>query len=496
MLLDCGLHHRMQSGASRRKGCGQNVDRNLAEWTKIRNFVPVIKTSLNMATITRSLSSKVNGNGESEIMLRLSVSRDLRLRLKSGIFVEPSRFRDGKFVMPRADRKTLANLQTISDNLVSLESRLVSLCVNTPQNLLSKEFFEDAIMRHNHPELFETTPVSRNFFDTFNEYLDTTQDGTKLSSHYRVLARLLERYEKYKQKSTRQKFTLKLEEFTGEMVDAFKQFVIDEPKIYERYPSIYKEASAIVETKRKPRKPEQRGHNAVIAIMKRLRAFFNWCVKRGYITRTPFATCTSIGAEKYGTPYYITIEERDKIANFDFSSKAALEIQRDIFIFQCLIGCRVSDLIEMTPESIINGAVEYMPNKTKGERPEVVRVPLNKRALALVKKYKGKDSQGRLFPFISTQKYNDAIKKIFTECEIRRIVTVLNPKTGEEERRPLNEIASGHMARRTFVGNLYKKVKDPSLVGALSGHKEGSKAFARYREIDEDIKKELVGLLD
>lgn len=391
-----------------------------------------------MATITRSLSSKVNGNGESEIMLRLSVSRDLRLRLKSGIFVDPSRFRDGKFVMPRADRKTLANLQTISDNLVSLESRLVSLCVNTPQNLLSKEFFEDAIMRHNHPELFDTTPVSRNFFDTFNEYLDTTQDGTKLSSHYRVLARLLERYEKYKQKSTRQKFTLKLEEFTGEMVDAFKQFVIDEPKIYEKYPSIYKDVSEVVKSKRKPRKPEQRGHNAVIAIMKRLRAFFNWCVKRGYITRTPFASCSSIGAEKYGTPYYITMEERDIIADFDFAGKAALSVQRDIFVFQCLIGCRVSDLIEMTPDSIINGAVEYMPNKTKGERPEVIRVPLNTRALALVEKYKGVDKKGRLFPYISTQKYNDAIKSIFTACGITRIVTVLNPKTGEEERRPVN----------------------------------------------------------
>ena len=95
-------------------------------------------------------------------------------------------------------------------------------------------------MRHNHPELFEKTPVRRNFFDTFNEYLDTTQDGTKLSSHYRVLTRLLERYEKYKRKSTRQNFSLKLEEFTGEMVDAFKQFVIDEPKIYEKYPSMYR----------------------------------------------------------------------------------------------------------------------------------------------------------------------------------------------------------------------------------------------------------------
>jgi hypothetical protein len=43
---------------------------------------------------------------------------------------------------------------------------------------------------------------------------------------------------------------------------------------------------------------------------------------------------------------------------------------------------------------------------------------------------------------------------------------------------------------------LYKKVKDPNLVGSLSGHKEGSKAFARYRDIDEEMKKELIGFLD
>ena len=75
------------------------------------------------------------------------------------------------------------------------------------------------------------------------------------------------------------------------------------------------------------------------------------------------------------------------------------------------------------------------------------------------------------------------------------MVTVINPTTSEEEKRPLYEVATSHMARKTFVGNLYKKVKDPNLVGSLSGHKEGSKAFARYRDIDEDIKKELVDLL-
>ena len=76
------------------------------------------------------------------------------------------------------------------------------------------------------------------------------------------------------------------------------------------------------------------------------------------------------------------------------------------------------------------------------------------------------------------------------------MVTILNPTTGQEEKRPLDEIASSHLARRTFIGNLYKKVKDPNLVGSLSGHKEGSKAFARYRDIDEDMKKELVSLID
>ena len=173
-----------------------------------------------------------------------------------------------------------------------------------------------------------------------------------------------------------------------------------------------------------------------------------------------------------------------------------MAIQRDIFIFQCLVGCRVSDLLKMTTNNIINGAIEYIPHKTKEERPVIVRVPLNDRAKILVDKYREVDTKGRLFPFISSQKYNDDIKDIFRICGITRLVTVLNTVTGEEEKRPINEVASSHIARRTFIGNLYKKVKDPNLVGSLSGHAEGSKAFTRYREIDEDIKKELVNMIE
>jgi integrase len=201
-------------------------------------------------------------------------------------------------------------------------------------------------------------------------------------------------------------------------------------------------------------------------------------------------------AEKYGKPYYISLEERNQIADYDLSKFPHLEVQRDIFVFQCLIGCRVSDLLKMTKDNVIDGAIEYIPHKTKNESPDLVSVPLNDRAKALVKKYESIDKRGKLFPFISAQKYNDSIKDIFLQCGITRIITILNPTTGEEEKRPINEVASSHLARRTFVGNLYKKVKDPNLVGALSGHSEGSKVFARYRSIDKEMKKELVNLIE
>ena len=65
-----------------------------------------------------------------------------------------------------------------------------------------------------------------------------------------------------------------------------------------------------------------------------------------------------------------------------------------------------------------------------------------------------------------------------------------------EIRMPISECASSHMARRTFCGNLYKRVKDSNIVASMSGHKEGSKAFARYREIDKDIKRDALKVFE
>ena len=81
-------------------------------------------------------------------------------------------------------------------------------------------------------------------------------------------------------------------------------------------------------------------------------------------------------------------------------------------------------------------------------------------------------------------------------CGIDRMVTILDTHGYNTVQRPLYEVASSHTARKTFVGNLYKQVPDPNLIASMSGHVEGSKAFRRYRTIDDDMKRKLVEMIN
>ena len=450
-----------------------------------------------MATIKRALSTKINVSGRAEILLRVSVSHSVSHRIKSGVYISADRFKDGKFANPR-DPEGKREVREVQDKLEEIEKFLIRLCEDNPVEKVTKDFVLAQLDLFLNPPKEETVIAPEiSFFDIFEDYIAKKNISEWRIKHLRVLKRALMRYELYVRANGDKKYKIKLDDFSVDDVNKFEKFLRSEHLIYNKYPKIYDAVPADTHSQRKKPKPEPKGDNTIIGLFGLMRAFYRWCREQEITINDPFAKYNGKTTERYGTPYYLTIEERDQIADFDLSANPSLEAQRDIFIFQCLIGCRVSDLLAMTPESIINGAIEYMPQKTAGERPQVVRVPLNSRALALVEKYEDREGlNGKLFPFISSQKYNVAIKKIFKTCGVNRMVTILNPTTGKEEKRPLDEIASSHLARRTFIGNLYKKVKDPNLVGSLSGHKEGSKAFARYRDIDEDMKKELVSLLD
>ena len=181
-------------------------------------------------------------------------------------------------------------------------------------------------------------------------------------------------------------------------------FFADEHKHFDTYPKIY---AAVPEK----RKPKPRGENAIIDMFSRLRTFFNWCLDSGYIKLSPFRQF-SVPEPVYGTPVYITAEELRQIPDFDFSNRPALAVQRDIFVFQCCVGCRIGDLYRMTWSNVEGDVFDYIAGKTKDDNPKTISVPLVTMAKKILKRY---ESSGRatILPFISEQKYNDAIKAVF-----------------------------------------------------------------------------------
>lgn len=470
-----------------------------------------------MATIALSLSSKLDANGKSQVLVRMTITRTNRPRFKSGVYVKPEWMRDGVLTIPKRGRMNFVEVMEAEQATAQLNdyiSRLTHICNQLGEDA-DKEQIESAMevtkdvptgqitsatIQQAQKSVKKQQEVGGSFFDIMNGYLKQKMFSYDQDKGYRVLMRMMARYQGFVRKTDKERknFAWDIAKTTQADIEDFFDFVRNEKELSEEYPNIFTELLKGYPVEVTPKHPHKgigaRGENTIRKQMKRLKAFWNWLNTKGVTSNQPFMGM-EIGTERYGTPWYLTLEERNTIADYDLSDSPKLAVQRDIFIFQCLIGCRVSDLLALTKSNVVDGAVEYIPRKTKDNKPMVVRVPLNNRAKAILERYKNLKGP-KLLPFISSQKYNDDIKAILTKCGIDRVVTVRNSVTGQAEQKALNCIASSHMARRTFVGSLYKQLQDPSLIGVLSGHSEGSRAFSRYRDIDDDLKKKTVELID
>jgi site-specific recombinase XerD len=231
--------------------------------------------------------------------------------------------------------------------------------------------------------------------------------------------------------------------------------------------------------------------NTIISEMRRLRAFMGYCVRNGWIDNNPFRSF-KIEAESYGDPVYLTITERDKLFFAEIESERLSRV-RDIFVLQCFIGCRVGDFVKLHRNNIIDGCIEYIAGKTKEDKPRIARVPLSPKAWEIINKYDLPG--GELVPYISGQKYNVYLKELFRKVELTRMVTVADKKTRLSTVIPISELATSHMARRVFVGNLHKIVKN-EVIASMSGHVENSRAFSRYYTIDKADQVEAIKLIE
>lgn len=340
---------------------------------------------------------------------------------------------------------------------------------------IDKEWPKKILDKYYNPNKYkkETVEEKKTLLSLYDYYLEMHPLSAIRIRNNKVVERVLQRYELFVRLThpRKKKFTLYVDDVDTTMLHDIWKYVKNEHIYRDNYPELFEAAP-----EKRPSKP--RGENTIIDYFCKIRTFFLWCYDNGLTQNRPFDKF-NIPEPVYGTPVFITLEERDKLLDTDLSDDKRLEKQRDFFVFQTLVGCRVSDLYAMTRKNIINDAVEYIADKTVDGNPRTIRVPLNSISRAILDKYdwwKGET----LFPFTHQQDYNEDIKKVFKRAGLDRMVTILNPTTRKQEQRHLYEVASSHMARRTFVGNLYLETKDKGMVATLSGHNSNSKAFDRY----------------
>lgn len=425
----------------------------------------------------------------SAVYVRLRDGKSVDFRISTGLYIDPIHYDASvpgyskKSDVPQEVRDKF-NKQ-LADILLLIGKEYYSGCTPDYIRNVINGYFEPNSQAKEHEDLDDT---KTGFFDRAEQYLREVKNGKECKGAVTAIFRRLHRYEAWqREKEGRKGFSLQVENFGADELERFMKYITEEYTYFVNNPDFFSHFEIYHNTM----KPSSA--NSAFSGGTRLKAFLNWCVKKGYTTDTSFRS-VKVDKHVYGIPYYLTIEERDQVLHREISFSPRIELARDIFVFQCLVGCRVGDLFALTRANIIDDFLEYIPSKniSKG-KTETVRVPLCGKALDILAKYE--KYSPRLFPVLDEHFYNVAIQFVLELCGVNRMVPVLNPLTRQEEMKPLYEVATTHTARKTFIGNIYKYVKDQALVASLTGHAPNSRAFARYRTIDDDMKREIINLI-
>lgn len=276
---------------------------------------------------------------------------------------------------------------------------------------------------------------------------------------------------------------LSIRDFTADLLLRFRQFIYDEFQYVSQYPELYPRSSG-------HRPPKKRMRNTtVVHDLKLLKAFFEELENNDEISRSPFR---KISVEKrrvimhvmYDEPIYLRADELRQV--MATSVPSGLQWAKDLFVLNCAIGCRISDLLRLTPNKVAVSEdgipyVHYIPSKTvrlQTTNAEVI-TPLIEPALEIINRTRLKLIGPNLK--YGKQCYNKALRQLLQYCSITRRVSIFCQETGENIYKHLYEVATSKLARKTHI-DMLNKVQINYYAAGL--HRQGSDAVFRYTNLE------------
>ena len=348
---------------------------------------------------------------------------------------------------------------------------------------MTSRIFENEISRVlSNACLFQLKRKAEPIYPRLLRYIDEAhRDGVMGEGRYAVAMGKAAKLHRYLTIIGRTALTAR--EFTADMLLEFRQFIYDEYQYVPLHPELYPRQSG-------HRPPHKRLRDAtVVHDLKLLQAFFAELENTGEIRRSPFR---KISAEKrriimhvmYDAPVFLKAEELDLVMST--AVPASLQWAKDLFVLNCALGCRIGDLLRLTMDKVAVSDegipyVHYIPSKTARAMAinKEVETPLIRPALEIIERTRlhlmGPNQH------YGKQRYNEALRRLLQYCGITRNVSLFCPETGDNVYRPIYQVASSKLARKTHV-DMLTKVQINYYAAGL--HREGSGSVFRYTSLD------------
>ena len=161
-------------------------------------------------------------------------------------------------------------------------------------------------------------------------------------------------------------------------------------------------------------------HNGMMKHIQRFKKITNFCIKNNYITKDPFFGFKI--SFKKSNRVYINKDELHTLKNITLNS--SLSKVRDIFLFACYTGLSYIDLYNLSLKNIRKGNDNLQWVYVKRHKTNIPsNIPILPPAFSILKKYKKQKNINRIFPMISNQKMNKALKEIAYLCNFNKKLT-------------------------------------------------------------------------
>jgi integrase len=184
-------------------------------------------------------------------------------------------------------------------------------------------------------------------------------------------------------------------------------------------------------------------------------------------------------------PEVIALSEKELNQLIEAPLTGPKELARDLFIFLCTTGMRISDVRRFKLSWVSDDLIEYSAAKTMSK----AYVPLMEPTKKILLKYCGKP------PEMCEQYFNRIIKKICYDVGLDRIILIRDRQGRNmyERESPLYKVVSSHTGRKTFVSIMLAKGVPIQDVMNMSGHQD-YKSMKPYIQIDRELMKKYSSL--